>query len=40
MYELLPGFIICLAAAVIVSMLDKNKDPDMLREFDEYKKGN
>ena len=37
-YELLPGFLICLAAAVIVSILDKNKDPEMLREFDEYKK--
>ena len=39
-YELLPGFIICFAVAVIISILDKNKDPEMLKEFDEYKKGN
>ena len=37
-YELLPGFIACLAAAVLVSILDKDKDPQMLKEFDEFKK--
>ena len=37
-YELLPGFLLCLAVAVTVSLLDKDKDPEMLREFDEFKK--
>lgn len=36
-YELLPGFVFCFAAAVIVSMLDKDKDPGMLKEYDAYR---
>ena len=36
-YEILPGFIICLFVSLVVSLLDKNKDAEMLAEFDEYK---
>ncbi len=39
-YEILPGFVICLAVAVIVSLLDKSQDTEMLAEYDEYKKLN
>lgn len=37
-YEILPGFIACLVFAVAVSLLDQNKNPEMLAEFDAYKK--
>ncbi len=37
-YEILPGFIICLSVAVVVSLLDKKPDPDMLAEYDAYLK--
>lgn len=37
-YEILPGFITCLVFAVAVSLLDRNKNPEMLAEFDAYKK--
>lgn len=37
LYEILPGFLLCLAVAVIISLLDKNKDPEMLADFDTYK---
>lgn len=37
-YELLPAFILCLVVTVVVSLLDKNKDPQMLAEFDAYRK--
>lgn len=37
-YEILPAFLTCLLLTVIVSLLDKNKDPEMLKEFDIYKK--
>ena len=37
-YEILPGFIACLVFAVAVSLLDRNKYPEMLAEFDAYKK--
>ena len=37
LYEILPGFIVCLAVSVIVSLLDKNKDKEMLDEFKAYK---
>ncbi len=37
LYELLPGFLFCLIAAVVVSFFDKNKDSEMLKEFDAYK---
>ena len=37
-YEILPAFILCLLSAVVVSLLDKNKDPEMLAEFDAFKK--
>lgn len=37
-YEILPGFIVCLVFTVIFSLLQKNKDPEMLAEFDAFKK--
>ena len=37
LYEILPGFVVCLVSAVIVSLFDKNKDAEMLVEFDNYK---
>lgn len=37
-YEILPAFILCLVVMVVVSLLDKNKDPEMLAEFDAYRK--
>lgn len=37
-YEILPAFIICLALTIIISLCDKNKDAEMLAEFDAYKK--
>ena len=36
-YEILPGFVICLIFTVIFSLLQKQKDPEMLAEFDKYK---
>lgn len=36
-YELLPAFLICLVTAIVVSLLDKNKDPQMIAEFDAYR---
>ncbi|MBR4373671.1 MAG: sodium:proline symporter, partial [Treponema sp.] len=38
LYEIVPGFVICLLFSVIVSALDKNKNSEMLAEFDNYKK--
>ncbi|MDD7450354.1 MAG: sodium/proline symporter PutP [Treponema sp.] len=38
LYELAPGFLVCLAVAIVVSLLDKEKDPEVLKEFDEFKK--
>jgi sodium/proline symporter len=37
LYEILPGFVLCLLAAVVVSLIDKNKDPRMLADFDTYR---
>ena len=37
-YEILPAFIICLLVTVIVSLCDKNKDPEVAEKFEEYKK--
>ena len=37
-YEILPAFVFNLIVAVVVSLLDKNKNPQMLAEFDNYKK--
>ena len=37
LYEILPSFIICLVVTIVVSLLDKNKSPEMLKTFDEYK---
>ena len=37
-YEILPAFIVCLVLAVVVSLLDKNKDPEMIAEFEAFKK--
>ena len=36
-YEILPAFIICLVVTVVVSLCDKNKDPEMIKKFEEYK---
>ena len=36
-YEILPGFLMCLIAAVIVSLCDRNKNAEMLAEFDSYR---
>lgn len=37
LYEIVPGFVICLIFSVAVSFLDKNKDTEMLKQFEEYK---
>ena len=36
-YEILPAFIICFVVTVIVSLIDKNKDPEMLADYEKYK---
>lgn len=36
-YEILPAFIVCLVVTVIVSIMDKNKDPEMIADFEKYK---
>ena len=36
-YEILPAFIVCLVLAVVVSLLDKNKNPEMIAEFEKFK---
>jgi sodium/proline symporter len=36
LYEIIPGFFMCLLFALLFSILDKNKDPEMLAEFDAY----
>ena len=36
-YEILPAFIVCLVLAVVVSFFDKNKDPEMIAEFEKFK---
>jgi sodium/proline symporter len=36
LYEIIPGFLVCLLFAVVVSLCDKNKNPEMLAEFDAY----
>lgn len=38
LYEIVPGFLICLILTVIISLCDKNKNPEMLADFDKYKK--
>lgn len=37
LYEIVPGFVVCLIFAIVVSILDKNKDAEMLKEYDNYK---
>ena len=37
-YEILPAFILCLVVAVVVSLCDKNKDSQMIAEFEAFKK--
>lgn len=37
LYEIIPGFIVCLLLAVIVSLCDKNKNSEMLEDFAKYK---
>ncbi len=36
-YEILPGFIACLLFAVVFSLLQKDKDTEVLAEFDSYR---
>ncbi len=36
-YEILPGFMFCMMTAIIVSLLDKKVDSEILQKFDEYK---
>lgn len=38
LYEIVPAFLMCLLVTVVVSICDKNKDAQMLEEFDKYKK--
>ncbi len=37
LYEILPAFIICLVVTIVVSLIDKNKNPEMLKTFEKYK---
>ena len=37
LYEIIPGVIMCTLLAVIVSLCDKNKNPEMLEDFAKYK---
>ncbi len=37
-YEIVPGFIVCLVAAILFSKLEKHKDPEVAAEFDLYLK--
>ena len=37
LYEILPGFAICLLFTVVVSLLDKTQDEKMIATFDAYK---
>lgn len=37
LYEILPGFAVCLLFTVVVSLLDKKKDEKVLTQFDAYK---
>ncbi len=36
-YEILPGFLFCMLATIIVSLIDKKVDPETLQKFEEYK---
>ncbi|MGP1495615.1 MAG: sodium/proline symporter PutP [Treponema sp.] len=36
-YEILPAFIVCLLVTVLVSLFDRNKDSEMLEEFEAYR---
>jgi len=38
LYEIIPGFLSCFIVIIIVSLADKNKNSEMLAEFDSYKK--
>lgn len=37
LYEIVPGFLMCLIFSVVVSLFDRNKNKEMLEEFDAYK---
>jgi len=37
-YEILPGFVVCMLATVLTSLLDKTDDPEIREEFDAYMK--
>lgn len=36
-YEILPAFLVCLLVTIVVSLFDKNKNPEMLADFEKYK---
>jgi len=36
LYEIIPGFLACLAVSVVVSLLDRNKDPVPGKEFEAF----
>jgi sodium/proline symporter len=36
LYEIVPGFAVCLLVAVIVSLLDKTRDPEVAAEYETY----
>ncbi|MBQ7158661.1 MAG: sodium/proline symporter PutP [Treponema sp.] len=36
-YEILPGFMFCMIATILVSLIDRKVDPETLQKFDEYK---
>jgi sodium/proline symporter len=38
LYEIIPGFAVCMLVAVIVSALDKTHDPEMIAEYEAYQK--
>lgn len=37
LYEIVPGFAVCLFFSVLVSLFDKNKDKEMLENFEAYR---
>ncbi|MCR4790872.1 MAG: sodium:proline symporter, partial [Treponemataceae bacterium] len=37
LYEIVPGFLVCLILSLVISILDKNKNAEMLENFDSYK---
>ncbi|MDR3333380.1 MAG: sodium/proline symporter PutP [Treponema sp.] len=38
LYEILPGFVVCLVVTMVVSLLDSTHDPDVAAEYEAYTK--